>query len=180
MQARGVHCLRVHSLLCARVVSVCVHLRLAWQRPPLVGVFAVTGGYARPLKGVSVALWRIPQGRTGVGWRALHCARVSNDGLPRNPMAVLPKYPCLRADNTLGAESLSMGVAAPKGGCGPWEGGTSCCGQDPYQVQGLGVSTAPACWSRLGLPTACATSGGRSTSESHYLALRGTQLGRLG
>ena len=67
----------------ARVVSVCVHLRQAWQRPPLVGVLAVTGGYARPLKGVSVALWRIPWGRAGGCRRALHFARVSNDGPPR-------------------------------------------------------------------------------------------------
>ena len=75
----------------ARVVSVCVHLRQAWQRPPLVGVLAVTGGYARPLKGVSVALRRIPRGRAGVCRRALHCARVSNDGPPRT----LPWLSCL-------------------------------------------------------------------------------------
>ena len=48
--------------LCARVVSVCVHPRQARQWPPLVGVLAVTGGYARPLKGVSVALRRFPRG----------------------------------------------------------------------------------------------------------------------
>ena len=70
-----------------------------------------------------MAIWRFPGGVLVSAVSAdVQCAsHASALRFRLGPtMAVLPKYPCLRADNTLGAESLSMGVAAPKGGCGPW------------------------------------------------------------
>ena len=74
-------------------------------------------------------------------------------------MAVLPK------PLPLGAVSLSMGGTAPMGGsAGHGDGGTSCCGQDPYPGQWAGVSMAPAPWPRLGLQTASTSPGGRAAS----------------
>ena len=164
LQVRGVqHSLHSEEVgpLCARVVSVCVHPRQARQWPPLVGVFSCHGWLRPPPEVGSQWHFGVPRGSAGVCRRALHCARVSNDGPPRTLPWLSCPNPCHWARCP-----CRWGTLRPRGAAGHGDGGTSCCGQDPYPGQRAGVSMAPTSWSRLGLQAASSTSGGRPASAS--------------